>query len=133
MPALAADLVRLKVDVLFATGVPAISAAIDASRTTPIVGVDLEGDPVESGFVASFARPGGNVTGLFMDQPALTGKLLDLLREVAPRLSTSPSSGTRRLARTKSARSRPPRSRSPWSFNFSSFEGPRRSRPFCAR
>ena len=84
MPALAADLVRLKVDVLVATGVPAISAAIGASRTTPIVGVDLEGDPVESGFVASFARPGGNVTGLFMDQPALTGKLLDLLREVAP-------------------------------------------------
>jgi putative ABC transport system substrate-binding protein len=84
MPALAADLVRLKVDVLFATGVPAISAAIGASRTTPIVGVDLEGDPVESGFVASFARPGGNVTGLFIDQPALTGKLLDLLREVAP-------------------------------------------------
>jgi ABC-type uncharacterized transport system substrate-binding protein len=84
MPALAADLVRLNVDVLFAGGVPAISAAIGATRTIPIVGVDLEGDPVESGFIASFARPGGNVTGLFMDQPALTGKLLDLLREVAP-------------------------------------------------
>jgi putative tryptophan/tyrosine transport system substrate-binding protein len=84
MPALAADLVRLKVDVLFASGVPAISAAIGASRTIPIVGVDLEIDPVETGFIASYARPGGNVTGLFMDQPALTGKLLDLLREVAP-------------------------------------------------
>jgi len=80
MPALAADLVRLKVDVLFAGGFPAIGA----SRTIPIVGVDLEGDPVESGFIASFARPGGNVTGLFLDQPALTGKLLELLREVAP-------------------------------------------------
>ena len=84
MPALAADLVRLRVDVLFAGGVPAISAAIGASRTIPIVGVDLEGDPIESGFIASFARPGGNVTGLFLDQPALSGKLLDLLREVAP-------------------------------------------------
>ncbi len=84
MPALAADLIRLKVDLLFAGGVPAISAAIGASRTIPIVGVDLEGDPVESGFIASFARPGGNVTGLFMDQPGLTGKLLELLREVAP-------------------------------------------------
>ena len=84
MPALAADLVRLRVDVLFATGVPAISAAIGASRTIPIVGVTLEVDPVESGFIASFARPGGTVTGLFMDQPALTGKLLDLLREAAP-------------------------------------------------
>ena len=84
MPALAADLVRLRVDVLFATGVPAISAAIGASRTIPIVGVDLEVDPVETRFIASYARPGGNVTGLFMDQPALTGKLLELLREVAP-------------------------------------------------
>ena len=90
MPALAADLVRLKVDVLFATGVPAISAAIGASQTIPIVGVDLEVDPVEAGFIASYARPGGTVTGRFMDQPALTGKLLDLLREVAP--------GTRQIA-----------------------------------
>jgi ABC-type uncharacterized transport system substrate-binding protein len=84
MPAHAADLVRLKVDVLFAGGVPAISAAIGASRTIPIVGIDLEGDPVESGFIASFARPGGNVTGLFLDQPGLVGKLLELLREVSP-------------------------------------------------
>ena len=90
MPALAADLVRLKVDVLFATGVPAISAARGASQTIPIVGVDLEVDPIEAGFIRSYARPGGNVTGLFMDQPALTGKLLDLLREVAP--------GTRQIA-----------------------------------
>jgi putative ABC transport system substrate-binding protein len=84
MPALAADLIRRNVDLLFAGGVPAISAAIGASRTIPIVGVDLESDLVESGWNASFARPGGNVTGLFLDQPALTGKLLELLREVAP-------------------------------------------------
>jgi putative ABC transport system substrate-binding protein len=84
MPAHAADLARLKVDVLFAGGVPAISAAIGASRSIPIIGVDLEGDPIESGFIASFARPGGNVTGLFLDQPGLVGKLLELLREVSP-------------------------------------------------
>ena len=84
MPALAADLVRLNVDVLFATGVPSHQRRHRRLSTIPIVGVDLEGDPVETGFIASFARPGGNVTGLFMDQPALTGKLLGLLREVAP-------------------------------------------------
>ncbi len=84
LPALAADLVRLKVELIYASGVPAIKAAFGVSRTIPIVGIDLEGDPVESGFIASFARPGGNVTGLFLDQPALTGKLLELLREVAP-------------------------------------------------
>jgi ABC-type uncharacterized transport system substrate-binding protein len=55
-----------------------------ASRTIPIVGTDLESDPVESGYVASFARPGGNITGLFLDLPDLTGKWLQLVREVAP-------------------------------------------------
>ncbi len=84
MPALAADLIRRNVELIYAAGVPAISAAIGTSRTIPIVGVDLESDPVASGWIASFARPGGNVTGLFLDQPALTGKLLELLREVAP-------------------------------------------------
>jgi putative ABC transport system substrate-binding protein len=84
LPGLAADLVRLKVELIYASGVPAIKAAFGFSRTIPIVGIDLEGDPIESGFIASFARPGGKVTGLFLDQPALTGKLLELLREVAP-------------------------------------------------
>jgi putative ABC transport system substrate-binding protein len=55
-----------------------------ASRTIPIVGTDLEGDPIESGFIASFAHPGGNITGLFLDLPGLTGKWLQLVREVAP-------------------------------------------------
>ena len=50
----------------------------------PIVAIDLETDPVRSGLAASFARPGGNVTGLFMDQPALAGKWIELLREAAP-------------------------------------------------
>ena len=89
LPDLATDLVKLKVDVLVAVGSPAIRASLGVSRTIPIVGVDLETDPVESGYVASFARPGGSVTGLFLDLPELTGKWLQLVREVAP--------GTRRV------------------------------------
>jgi putative ABC transport system substrate-binding protein len=84
LPDLAADLVRLKVDVLFAVGSQTITAAMAASRTIPIVATDLESDPVEGGYVASFARPGGNVTGLFLDLPELTGKWLQLVREVSP-------------------------------------------------
>jgi len=84
LPGLAADLVRLKVDVIYAIGPQGTRAARDASRTIAIVGTDLEGDPVEAGFVASYARPGGNITGLFLDQPGLTGKWLQLVREVAP-------------------------------------------------
>jgi putative tryptophan/tyrosine transport system substrate-binding protein len=84
LPDLAADLVRLKVDVLFAVGSQAIRAAMAASRTIPIVATDLESDPVEGGYVASFARPGGNVTGLFLDLPGLTGKWLQLVKEVSP-------------------------------------------------
>jgi putative ABC transport system substrate-binding protein len=84
LPGLAADLVRLNVDVIYAVGPQAIRTALGASRTIAIVGSDLEGDPIESGFVASYARPGGNITGLFLDLPGLTGKWLQLVREVAP-------------------------------------------------
>jgi putative ABC transport system substrate-binding protein len=84
LPDLAADLVRLKVDVLYAAGPQAMRAAMGASRTIPIVGNDLESDPIESGYVASFARPGGNITGFFLDLPDLTGKWLQLIREVVP-------------------------------------------------
>ena len=54
------------------------------SRSLPIVAIDLETDPVRAGFAARFARPGGNVTGLFMDQLAPAGQWIALLREVAP-------------------------------------------------
>jgi len=54
------------------------------TNVTPIVALDLETDPVRAGLATSFARPGGNVTGLFMDQPALAGKWIELLREAAP-------------------------------------------------
>jgi len=84
LPDLAAEFVRLHVDVLYALGPQAIRAALGASRTIAIVGTDLEGDPVADGFAASFARPGGNLTGLFLDLPGLTGKWFQLIREVVP-------------------------------------------------
>ena len=84
LPGLAADLIRLNVDLLYATGPHAMRAAVNASRTIPIVGDNLEDDPVESGFVGSIARPGGNVTGLFLNLPDLTGKWLQLMQEVVP-------------------------------------------------
>jgi putative tryptophan/tyrosine transport system substrate-binding protein len=84
LPRLAADLVRLNVDILYATGPQAMGAAMGASRTVPIIGDNLEDDPVESGLAASLARPGGNVTGLFLNLPDLTGKWLQLIKEVVP-------------------------------------------------
>ncbi len=81
---LAQELVRLKVDVLVAIARPSIEAAKIATSELPIVGLDLESDPVASGFVASWAAPGGNVTGLFLDLPSLTAKWLQMIREVVP-------------------------------------------------
>jgi putative ABC transport system substrate-binding protein len=82
--AYAADLVRLKVDVIFADSSAAVRAARQATTTIPIVALDLETDPVASGLVGSLARPGGNLTGLFLDLPELNGKLLQLLKEAIP-------------------------------------------------
>jgi putative ABC transport system substrate-binding protein len=86
LPALAADLVRSKVDVIFTQGGAATQAAQQATRTIPIV-MSLVNDPVGSGLVASLARPGGNVTGLTIISPDLQGKRLELLKEVVPRVS----------------------------------------------
>ena len=80
----AEELVRLKVDVLVATARPGIEAAKAATRDIPIAAIDLESDPVASGYVASLAAPGGNITGLFLDAPGLTGKWLQQVREVVP-------------------------------------------------
>ena len=85
-PDLAAELVRLQVDVIFATNAPAIQAAMRATTTIPIVMVSL-GDPVAAGFVASLARPGGNITGLSGFSPELSGKQLELLKEVVPNVA----------------------------------------------
>ena len=83
LPDLAAELVRLKVDVLFAVGTPAAVAAQRATRTVPIV-IGRVADPVGSGLVASLARPGGNITGWTHLGRELREKLLDLLKEAVP-------------------------------------------------
>lgn len=83
---LALDLVQHKVDVIVAAGDPAISAARRATATIPIVMV-AAGDPVRSGFVASLARPGGNVTGLTFLSSELVGKRLELLKTTVSSLS----------------------------------------------
>ena len=83
-PRLAAELTDLKVDVIFARGTWALAAAKNATRTIPIVGIDLEIDPVAAGLVASIARPGGNITGLFLDLSELSGKHLQLLKDIIP-------------------------------------------------
>jgi len=85
-PALAADLVRLKVDIIVTLGGTATRAAQQATRTIPIV-MSVVNDPVGSGLVASLARPAGNVTGLTIVAPDLAGKQLQLLQEVVPKLS----------------------------------------------
>jgi putative ABC transport system substrate-binding protein len=82
----AADLVRLKVDVIVAPGVQAVRAAKQSTTTIPII-FPTAGDAVASGLVASLARPGGNITGLTILSTELSGKRLELLKEAFPRLS----------------------------------------------
>jgi ABC-type uncharacterized transport system substrate-binding protein len=85
-PALAADCVRLKADIIVVTTTPGAEAAKNATRTIPIVMLAL-GDPVRTGLVDSLARPGGNVTGVTTMAPGLSAKRLELLKAAAPRLS----------------------------------------------
>jgi len=99
LPTLAADLVRLKVDIIVTGGSSPTRAAKEATATIPIV-MAQDSDPVGNQFVASLARPGRNITGLSTLAPELNGKRLELLREIVPKLSrvavlgtsTSPSS-----------------------------------------
>jgi putative ABC transport system substrate-binding protein len=84
---LAAELVGIGVRVIFAVGQYAIRAARAATTTLPIVGLDNEIDPVAAGYAASLARPGGNVTGVFLDQPEVSAKQLRLLKEIVPGLT----------------------------------------------
>ena len=86
LPTLAAELVRLKVDLVVASTSPAIRAAQKATTTIPIV-FPTTGDPVGSGFVANLARPGGNITGLTNINLDISQKLLELLTTMVPRLS----------------------------------------------
>ena len=93
LAALAAELVRLKVDLIVTTGPTVTRAAKEATTTVPIV-MATDTDPVGNGFVASLARPGGNITGLSALAPELSGKQLELLKEILPRLSRVAVFGT---------------------------------------
>ncbi len=90
---LAAELVRLKVDAIVTGGAGATRPAKEATATVPIIMVQ-DSDPVESGFVTSLARPGGNVTGLSTLHPAMSVKRLEMLKELLPRLSRVAFFGT---------------------------------------
>jgi putative tryptophan/tyrosine transport system substrate-binding protein len=85
-PDLAAELVQLKVDVIVTASTPAIEVVKNATSTIPIV-MAASADPVGSGLIASLDRPGGNITGLNMLSPELSGKRLELLKETVPRVS----------------------------------------------
>jgi putative tryptophan/tyrosine transport system substrate-binding protein len=86
LPVLAADLVRLKVDIVVTEGTPPTRAAIQATTTIPIV-MTVTGDPVAAGLVTNLARPGGNLTGASFFFPEIAAKRLQLLKEVIPALS----------------------------------------------
>lgn len=86
LPSIAADLIRRKADVMLASGTPAVLPARNATNTVPVVFVAAL-DPIETGVVASLARPGGNVTGLTAVFADLTGKRLEFLKEMLPTLT----------------------------------------------
>ena len=87
LPGMAAELVSLGVQAIAAVSPSAVHAAYKATTTIPIVAVDLESDPVANGWAASLGRPGGNVTGIFLDLPELSAKCLQMLRETVPKLA----------------------------------------------
>jgi len=93
VPQNAAELVRLRVDVIVTAGPTDTRAAKEATATIPIV-MAFDSDPVGNGFVASLARPGGNITGLSTLAPEISGKQLELLKEIVPRLSLVAVLGT---------------------------------------
>jgi len=93
LPALAAELVRLKVDVIVTSGSSVTRAAKAATHTIPIV-MAQDNDPVGNGFVASLARPGRNITGLATLAPEISGKRLELLKEIVPKISRVAVLGT---------------------------------------
>lgn len=109
LPELVAELIRSEIGVLIVVGPAAVRAAHRTS-TVPIVAIDLETDPVRSGLVASLERPGGNLTGLFMDQSSLAGKWIGLLRDAVPQIERialvwDPNSAPDQLEAAKAAAS----------------------------
>ena len=83
---LASELTNLSPDLILAIGRPGVAAMHAATSTISVVALDLESDPVASGYVKTIPRPGGNVTGVFMDFPELAGKWLEILKTVVPTL-----------------------------------------------
>jgi putative tryptophan/tyrosine transport system substrate-binding protein len=108
LPALAMDLVNNRVDAIVAVAPAAVQAASGATTIIPVIALDLETDPVASGLVASLARPGRNVTGVFLDFPEFSAKCLQLLIEAVPTLARvgvlwDPSTGTLQLKAVEAA------------------------------
>src|SRR6266566_137397 len=108
LPALATDLVNNRVDAIVAAAPPAVQAASDATTSIPVIAIDLESDPVASGWVASLARPGRNVSGVFLDFPEFSAKCLELLIESVPTLAGvgvlwDPSTGSLQLKAVQAA------------------------------
>ena len=108
MPALAENLVNTRVDAILAAAPPAVQAASGATKSIPVIALDLESDPVTSGFIASLARPGGNVTGVFLDFPEFSAKCLQMLIETLPTLASlavlwDPTTGSLQLKSVEAA------------------------------
>jgi putative ABC transport system substrate-binding protein len=111
LPGLARHLASLRPAVLFCAGPAALDAAVHATSSVPIVALDLETDPLRSGLVRSLEHPRTNVTGLFLDQPAIAGRWFELLRQVVPKaqkvnLLWDASTGPWQLAAAKAAAQR---------------------------
>jgi len=99
---IAADIVKLRPDLVFAVARSAVTVMHAATSTIPVVTIDLESDPVASGFIRTLARPGGNLTGVFLDFPELAGKWLEILKMIVPALARvavlwDPSTGPAQL------------------------------------
>jgi putative ABC transport system substrate-binding protein len=86
LPELATELIAQGAGVLIVVGADAVRAAARTTKAIPIVAIDMETDPVETGLISNYARPGGNVTGLFLDLPSLATKWIELMREAVPAL-----------------------------------------------
>jgi putative ABC transport system substrate-binding protein len=81
------EVIANNVNVIIAAGPPVVQAARSVTRTIPIIAIDLESDPVASGMAVTLARPGGNITGVFLDFPDFTAKWIEMLVESNPKLS----------------------------------------------
>ena len=108
LPSLAADLINDRVSAIVAVGPPAVQAVKSATAEIPLIAIDLESDPVASGWIESLARPGSNLTGVFLDFPDFAAKCLQLLKEAVPSLSGigvlwDPTTGSLQLAAVQAA------------------------------